>query len=154
MFDFEAKKENLLTAVLCQVALGLKHTQDSAKLIHADVKPANILLRIDAHEAVLTDFGICRSAGATCDLGVQFCTPPYRPPELWVSTGPTTLSSSMDVFSLGATVADLGLGSRTIPQSCLMSLKAAIVGTKGRKITDPLWLRTVCLPLGSESFGS
>ena len=95
--------------VSCSAALrvgvkmaGALETAHRARILHRDVKPANILLS-DYGEPELTDFGIARvaSGGFETGKGVVTGSPAFTAPEV-LSGGPPTAVS--DVYSLGATL--------------------------------------------------
>lgn len=61
-------------------ALGYVHAR---RIVHCDVKPANILIEADTGRARLADFGIACESGAGPDVqdGLTVGTPAYMPPE-------------------------------------------------------------------------
>jgi serine/threonine-protein kinase len=80
----------------CALALGVAH---EAKVVHRDVKPANILVRDDGL-VKLTDFGIARAADASghTRAGDLLGTPSYISPEQALGRPATGAS---DLYALG-----------------------------------------------------
>ncbi len=96
-----AIKEDFLRNVFVHLLAGLREVH-TRKLLHLDLKPANIYLRDDRHP-VLLDFGATRLGLGQRDptLGHMF-TPGFAAPELQGSgeaLGPWT-----DIYSIGATL--------------------------------------------------
>ncbi|OHC71237.1 MAG: serine/threonine protein kinase [Rhodocyclales bacterium GWA2_65_20] len=94
-------KEDFLRDVFVRLLSGLREVHRQ-KLLHLDLKPANIYLRDDSHP-VLLDFGATRLGLGEGDpsLGHMF-TPGFAAPELRGSRealGPWT-----DIYSIGATL--------------------------------------------------
>ena len=90
--DWGPLAEGTVVSVLRQVLDGLAAVHD-AELIHRDVKPANVLLRVTGLgplHAVLTDFGltISRRDARLTQVGMVIGTPGYLPPEVLVGGVP------------------------------------------------------------------
>uniref|UniRef100_UPI003B3A968F serine/threonine-protein kinase n=1 Tax=Nakamurella sp. TaxID=1869182 RepID=UPI003B3A968F len=92
MGDWGPLAEGTVVTVLRQVLDGLAAVHDAA-LIHRDVKPANVLLRVTGSgplHTVLTDFGltISRRDARLTQVGMVIGTPGYLPPEVLVGGVP------------------------------------------------------------------
>lgn len=89
-----------------QVAEALSYVH-SQKIMHLDVKPANIIVRKSDDRAILIDFGTAKQYDSE---GTQTSTTPiglsagYAPIELMKVGGVKTYSPETDVYSLGATL--------------------------------------------------
>jgi len=95
---------------ILQVATGLSVIHN-AKIIHRDIKPDNILFRLD-ETAVITDFGIAKLVGASAGLtftGHIVGTPSYLAPELLSGNSPSVQS---DLYSMGIMLFELLSGKR------------------------------------------
>ena len=88
-------------SVIEQVANGLADAHD-AGLVHRDIKPGNVLVRIRGHaiRAYLADFGIARrmDVGPSRFSAMAVGTPTYMAPELHNGAA---ASFATDVYSLG-----------------------------------------------------
>lgn len=73
------------------------------KIIHCDIKPANILMR--DNQAFIGDFGLCQVYPAQHKQGTPF----YYSPELKSADGVNTFAS--DIWALGITLIDACMGS-------------------------------------------
>jgi hypothetical protein len=81
------------------VCRGLRETHAN-KLLHLDLKPANIYLRSDG-SPILLDFGAARQAvGLDAPMLAPMYTPGFAPPDLYVKGAP--LGPWSDIYSLGA----------------------------------------------------
>jgi serine/threonine protein kinase len=100
--DYLHKRERLTLeeagSFLEQIANALQHAHDHG-VVHRDVKPSNILLRLDGH-AYLVDFGLAKAkleAEFQTHSGAMVGTPEYMAPEQ--SDGRN--DSRSDIYSLG-----------------------------------------------------
>ncbi|KAL7575000.1 hypothetical protein ACA910_010817 [Epithemia clementina (nom. ined.)] len=110
-------------------------------VIHADVKPGNLLIHVESGALQLCDFGIAQkeikasllitmgeAASAAPLEGVgtfsdsfrkqprALCTLQYRPPELLLGMSPSECANSaLDVFSAGVTLAECVSGQMIFP---------------------------------------
>ena len=97
-----------LVQVAKQIAAGLKaaHAQ---RLIHRDVKPANILIEDDSNRVIVTDFGLAREESelGLTQTGLIAGTPPYMSPE---QAEGGNLDQRSDLFSLGSVMYFMATG--------------------------------------------
>ena len=93
--------ERFIRKMFSQVLNGLREVHTN-KLLHLDLKPANIYLRVDG-TPILLDFGAARQTLKT-DLPKLYpmYTPGFAPPELYVKNG--TLGPWTDIYSIGASM--------------------------------------------------
>lgn len=95
--------------IFAQILDGLTCLHDN-HILHRDLKPHNILLRVDGQIKIL-DFGIAKQTlpghGEGTQLGVIAGTLPYMAPEVKVGEAAST---SSDVYSLGAMFYELLVG--------------------------------------------
>ncbi|MFI9811810.1 protein kinase domain-containing protein [Saccharothrix variisporea] len=102
--------------LLAEVASGLAHLHAN-RIVHRDVKPANILVRAvgDRRTALLTDFGLVKALG-DADLtrtGQVLGTPSYLAPELVPGAEvPAEPTPQADVYALGVTIYEVVTGHR------------------------------------------
>ena len=106
-----ALPESVAVRYIRQVAAALDFVH-SKRMMHLDVKPANILLS-DDDKAVLIDFGLAKQYD---DGGQQTSSTPvgishgYAPIEQYKCGGVSTFSPATDIYSLGATLFKLVTG--------------------------------------------
>ena len=93
--------ERFIRKMFGQVMNGLREVHTN-KLLHLDLKPANIYLRVDG-TPILLDFGAARQTLQT-DLPKLYpmYTPGFAPPELQTKNG--SLGPWTDIYSIGASM--------------------------------------------------
>jgi len=93
--------EKFIRKMFSQVLHGLREVHAN-KLLHLDLKPANIYLRLDG-TPILLDFGAARRT-LTTDLPKLYpmYTPGFAPPELYGKNG--NLGPWTDIYSIGASI--------------------------------------------------
>jgi serine/threonine protein kinase len=104
--------EAFIRTIFIQVLKGLREVHAN-KLLHLDLKPANIYLRTDG-TPMLLDFGAARQT-VNNDLPTltPMYTPGFAPPELYAKTG--GLGPWSDVYSIGASMFACMVGSPPQP---------------------------------------
>jgi serine/threonine-protein kinase len=105
-----AEKESFRVAQ--QIANALDYAWNTARLIHRDIKPDNILLTRSG-DAKLTDLGLVKTAFSEEDAemmksGMTVGTPNYMSPEQ--AQGSPDVDTRSDLYSLGATLFQLLTG--------------------------------------------
>ncbi|HZZ79569.1 MAG TPA: HDOD domain-containing protein, partial [Gemmataceae bacterium] len=109
-----------------QVALGLAAAHE-ARLVHRDVKPANILVERDSLHTRIADFGLARALDQDSNLsqpGLLLGTPNFMSPEQ-VDGKPLTPAS--DLFSLGSVLYTLCTSTLPFNAPSLSGLLCAVV---------------------------
>jgi serine/threonine protein kinase len=95
---------------VCRVLADLASALDYAhrnRVVHRDIKPENVLVDRETGAAMLTDFGVARSASldalsigaARAEMGMVRGTPHYMSPEQ--AAGELALDGRSDLYSLG-----------------------------------------------------
>jgi eukaryotic-like serine/threonine-protein kinase len=115
----------IVRAILFQVGSALAYAH-RRRVIHRDVKPANILLDEDGN-AVVTDFGIAKilDSPTHTQTGVMVGTPAYMSPEQCLGH---QLSWASDQYSLGVVAYELLTGDVPFTGSGLTVLQGHIEG--------------------------
>lgn len=93
-------KEDFLRNTFVQLLNGLREVH-AHKLLHLDIKPANIYIRTD-NVPILIDFGAARQTLTSGKLKLSpMCTPGFAPAEQYRSA---SLGPWSDIYSVGATL--------------------------------------------------
>jgi serine/threonine protein kinase len=112
---------NEFRACLLQIVEALRELARQ-RIVHCDVKPANILLRSHDRTPVLVDFGVAWDLDSPRTHRSLFGTPYFLPPEAFALPGRP--DPSWDAYGLGVTAAVVLLG-RTFPWKTLPELESA-----------------------------
>ncbi|GLI71749.1 hypothetical protein VaNZ11_017068 [Volvox africanus] len=124
-----------LKAFAWQLCLAVRYLHKQ-KVLHRDIKPANVLLSSDG-TIRLCDFGLARRFGTLgavapqqSGTGVDELTPyvqtrPYRAPEVLLGQ---PYSTAADIWSLGATLAEMATGSVLLPGTSSLDQLWRILG--------------------------
>lgn len=91
--------ETFLIRMFVELLNGLREVH-SRKLLHLDIKPANIYIRLDG-SPVLLDFGSARQALSEVTLAPTY-TPGFAPPEQYMDR--KHLGPWSDIYSIGASL--------------------------------------------------
>ncbi|MBY0557736.1 MAG: serine/threonine protein kinase [Burkholderiaceae bacterium] len=139
--------EAFIRSVFVQLLKGLR-TVHAQKLLHLDLKPANIYLRTDG-SPMLLDFGAARQ---TLNQDLPTLTPMYTPgyaaPELYDKTG--GLGPWSDIYSIGAAIFACMVGAPPQPADQRRSddkMAAHFVQLQGQYSAELLQLVRWCLVL-------
>ncbi|MEM8961577.1 MAG: protein kinase [Acidobacteriota bacterium] len=89
-------------------AIDAAHQQ---RVVHHDIKPANILLGVDGAIKV-TDFGIAELVGEAMESDLIFGTPGYLPPEVYEGHG---YRPTADLFAVGVVLYQATVGHHPFP---------------------------------------
>ncbi|MGB4812878.1 MAG: serine/threonine-protein kinase [Methylophilaceae bacterium] len=116
--QLEPVSETFIKRVFRQLAKGLREVH-AQKLLHLDIKPANIYIRIDG-SPVLLDFGSARQAlNESSAKTAPSYTPGFAPPEQYFDR--TKLGPWSDIYSMGATM--YSCLARTSPAAANLRVK-------------------------------
>ena len=145
-------KEAEAIEYIIEVATALSHIH-SQQIMHLDVKPGNIMVRKKDGRAILIDFGLSKhydvasgEATSTTPVGVSHG---FAPLEQYKQGGVSTFSPETDIYSLGATLYFLVVGSvppqaadiadeglPALPKSLSSSVRATIERSMSEKRRD------------------
>lgn len=124
---------------ISQILKALKYMH-SAKVIHRDLKPGNVLLNADC-QLGLCDFGLSRGVDDEMgDLTEDVVTLWYRAPEIMCSGG--QYDEKVDLWSVGCTLGELVWGKPLFPGSTVAKQLRLIVSALG--IPDEADLKETC----------
>ena len=105
-----------LQAVSVQLIDVVQYLNCSARVLHGDIKPSNILFRSSVRHIFLIDFGLSHQLPFSAKSG-ELYTPHYRAPELWFPRKSNTgglleMRSAQDAFATGCTLFELACGQK------------------------------------------
>ena len=106
-------------------------------VVHRDVKPENILLEGDDQHALLSDFGIAKSAnedGALTASGMFLGSPPYMSPEQ--ASADRTLDGRSDIYSLGTVAYEMLAGRRPYDATSFQQMLVLQVTTEPKSLRE------------------
>ena len=139
-----------LAGLLASAADGLAAAHNKS-LIHRDVKPGNLLLVADGTSIKVGDFGLARFLDANATQvtrsGDLLGTPVFMSPEQ--VTSPDSVTTSSDIYSLGATIYQLITGVAPFQGGSAAVLRQVIESTPVAprliNASIPVDLETICL---------
>jgi serine/threonine protein kinase len=110
--------EDQLACIAAQIVRGLRHLQ-SRRLLHRDVKPANILAN-SYGQVKLTDFGISKDLNSSVGVAATFVgTATYMSPERALGKD---YSFQSDMWSAGMVIYELATGQYPFPTTVFLEL--------------------------------
>ncbi|KAL7620903.1 MAP kinase kinase Wis1 [Parahypoxylon ruwenzoriense] len=127
--------ENVLRRITYCTVMGLKELKDKHNIIHRDVKPTNILIN-SRGQVKICDFGVSGNLVASIaktNIGCQSYMAPERISGgafMQTGAGDGTYSVQSDIWSLGLTIIECGMGKYPYPpevSSTIFSQLSAIV---------------------------
>uniref|UniRef100_A0A3Q1AWR2 Protein kinase domain-containing protein n=1 Tax=Amphiprion ocellaris TaxID=80972 RepID=A0A3Q1AWR2_AMPOC len=123
-----------LRSVLHQLATALSYVH-SINIIHADLKPVNIMV-VDRHQhpvrVKVIDFGLACPV-SEAQQGMRLGTLWYRAPEMSLGV---PLSQAFDMWALGLVMAELAMGCQLYPGRTDYDVLRFIVETQGQPSDD------------------
>jgi len=142
--EYMADKQ-LSVATAVDIAIQLAdalYTAHSADVIHADIKPGNIMIARDG-KPLLVDFGISKAVSCPNDLATLATGPiiperikgtlPYMAPEVVGGESPDEQS---DIFSLGALLYELLSGERAFKAPTEVATLHVVINSTPRSLTS------------------
>ena len=102
--------ENQIKSIMLQTMLGLTYMHKHG-FFHRDLKPENLLVKGDAVK--IADFGLAREIRSRPPFTDYVSTRWYRAPEILLRS--TNYNSPVDIFALGAIMAELYLMRPLLP---------------------------------------
>ncbi len=142
----------LLAQLLAGV--GAAHAAD---IVHADLKPSNMILVDGSARLVVTDFGMampcCTHLGCDCELPHLMGTPAYMAPEQ-VTGG--TIFATTDVYALGVILFEMMTGRLPFEGKSALAMATARLDRDPppprslRPDLDPRWEETILACLSRE----
>lgn len=112
--------ENVLRKITYCTVMGLKELKDKHNIIHRDVKPTNILINTRG-QVKICDFGVSGNLVASIaktNIGCQSYMAPERISGgsfMQAGSGDGTYSVQSDIWSLGLTIIECGMGKYPYP---------------------------------------
>ena len=129
-----------------QIALGL-HAAHQQGLIHRDIKPANVLLENNVDRALITDFGLARTAddASLTITGSHLGTPQFMSPE---QASNSRVDARSDLFSFGSLLYNMCTGKPPFQATTSLGVLRQIVDTEPPSIVEfnplcPPWLSAI-----------
>lgn len=145
--QIDTLSESVIKRIFTELTKGLREVH-AQKLLHLDIKPANIYIRTDG-SPVLLDFGSARQAlNENMAKTSPSYTPGFAPPEQYFDR--TLLGPWSDIYSIGATM--YSCLTRTSPAAANLRVKndllvPAVTVGKGRYSQELLEIIDQCLHL-------
>lgn len=131
-------------------ALAYAHARS---ILHRDVKPANVLVRTEDQEPMLTDFGLAKDesedSGGLTVSGAMVGTPQYMPPEQ-ADGDLQAIDRRADVYSLGATLYEMLTAEPVFTGATITNIIKAVMTNEPRAPSSlvsgiPRQLEIICL---------